>query len=245
VTDKFEEQFGMADVAAARAGDHRALDALVAEYLPLIYNIVGRALESPADVDDVDDVDDVVQDVMVEMVRDLHQLRDPAALRSWLVAIAMRQVRRHWRLRRTAPARAATADAELTADPGADFVDLTISALHLSGQRREVAQATRWLEPDGRELLSLWWLETAGQLTRSDLAAALGLTAAQAALRVQRMKAQLETARIVVRAVQATNGRTSVSRCCCGAGRSWASAGRCITSRRATATPARHRSRPI
>ncbi|MET0423174.1 MAG: sigma-70 family RNA polymerase sigma factor, partial [Actinoplanes sp.] len=91
MTDKFEEQFGVADVAAARAGDHRALDALVAEYLPLIYNIVGRALESPADVDDV------VQDVMVEMMRDLHQLRDPAALRSWLVAIAMRQVRRHWR----------------------------------------------------------------------------------------------------------------------------------------------------
>ena len=186
----------MADVAAARAGDQRALDDLVAEYLPLIYNIVGRAVGSPADVDDV------VQDVMLEMVRDLRKLRDPAALRSWLVAIAMRQVRRHWRIRRSAPARAVVADADLTADPGADFVDLTISALHLAGQRREVAEATRWLEPDDRELLSLWWLEAAGQLTRPELAGALGLTGAQAAVRVQRMKAQLETARAVVRALR-------------------------------------------
>ncbi|GAA2712806.1 sigma-70 family RNA polymerase sigma factor [Actinoplanes palleronii] len=188
----------MADVAAARAGDQRALDDLVAEYLPLIYNIVGRALASPADVDDV------VQDVMLEMVRDLRTLRDPAALRSWLVAIAMRHVRRHWRQRRAAPPRAAVADAELTADPGADFADLTVSALHLTGQRREVAQATRWLDADDRELLSLWWLEAAGQLSRAELAAALQLSGAQAAVRVQRMKAQLDTARIVVRAMRAT-----------------------------------------
>ncbi|AEV84772.1 ECF subfamily RNA polymerase sigma-24 subunit [Actinoplanes sp. SE50] len=115
----------------------------------------------------------------------------------------MRHVRRHWRLRRAAPPRTAVTDAELTADPGADFVDLTITALHLSGQRREVAEATRWREPDDRELLSLWWLEAAGQLTGPELAAALSLTPAQAAVRVQRMKAQLERARSVVRAVSA------------------------------------------
>src|SRR5258707_9642154 len=74
-------------VVAARAGDAQALDALVGAYLPLLYNIVGRALDAPADVDDV------VQDVMLQMVRDLRQLREPESFRSWLVAIAMRQGR--------------------------------------------------------------------------------------------------------------------------------------------------------
>ena len=189
--------------AAARAGDLRALDELVAEYLPLVYNIVGRALDNPADTDDV------VQNVFVEALRDLRKLRDPAAFRSWLVAITMREVRRHWRLRHTAPA--GPVEAEATADPGADFVDLTITTLQLSGQRREVSEATRWLEPDDRELLALWWLEVAGRLTRSELAEALGLSAASAAVRVQRMRVRLDTARFVVRALRAAPSCSELS----------------------------------
>ena len=183
-------------VQAARAGDARALDALVGAYLPLVYNIVGRALDAPADVDDV------VQDVMLEMVRDLRQLRDPDAFRSWLVAIAMRRVRGHWRQRRAEPGRAALEEAA-AADPGADFVDLTIAALGLSDQRREVAQATRWLDEEDRHLLALWWLEAAGQLTRAELAAAMDSTPPQVAVLVHRTKARLDTARAVVRALQA------------------------------------------
>lgn len=182
-------------VRAARSGDQKALDRLVADHLPLIYNIVGRALEVPGDVDDV------VQDIMLQMVRDLRALRDPAAFRSWLVAIAMRQVRRHGRVRRSVPPADGSMEMAELADPGADFVDLTITSLHLSGQRREVAEATRWLEADDRQLLALWWLETAGELSRGEVADALGLSQAQAAVRIQRMKAQLETARAVVRAV--------------------------------------------
>ena len=34
-------------VRAAQQGDQWALDTLVADYLPLIYNIVGRALDAP------------------------------------------------------------------------------------------------------------------------------------------------------------------------------------------------------
>ncbi len=45
-------------------------------------------------------------------------------------------------------------------------MDLTILRLGLSGQRREVAEATRWLDEDDRELLALWWQEAAGELTR-------------------------------------------------------------------------------
>jgi RNA polymerase sigma factor (sigma-70 family) len=183
-------------VVAARAGDAQALDALVGAYLPLLYNIVGRALDAPADVDDV------VQDVMLQMVRDLRQLRDPESFRSWLVAIAMRQVRGHWRQRRSAPA-ATELDHGSIADPGADFVDLTIAALGLSDQRKEVAQATRWLEADDRQILALWWLEAAGQLTRAEMSAALKSTPAQAAVVVHRMKTRLGAARMVVRAIVA------------------------------------------
>jgi DNA-directed RNA polymerase specialized sigma24 family protein len=44
---------GVQTLIAAQAGDGQALDDLISEYLPLIYNIVGRALNGHADVDDV------------------------------------------------------------------------------------------------------------------------------------------------------------------------------------------------
>lgn len=183
-------------VSAAQQGDQQALDELIATYLPLVYNIVGRALQGHADVDDV------VQETMLKVVNGISGLRDPAAFRSWAVAIAMREVRdsrdrgRHAR-------DGGLEELQSVADPGADFVDLTILRLGLSDQRRETAEATRWLDEADHDLLALWWLEAAGQITRGELAAALELTPAYAAVRVQRMKAQLETARTVVRAIWA------------------------------------------
>lgn len=188
-------------VVAAQRGDRRALDALIAAYLPLVYNIVGRALDGHADVDDV------VQEALVRAVERLADLRDPAAFRSWLAAIAIRCVRDRWRAGQARPvAYGYGYDADLpldAADPGADFVDLTILRLQLSDQRRETALATRWLDPDDRELLALWWLEAAGEMSRAELVDALGLTAGHTSVRVQRMKQQLETARTVVRALGA------------------------------------------
>ncbi|MGW1810438.1 sigma-70 family RNA polymerase sigma factor [Streptomyces sp. NPDC002078] len=182
-------------VTAAREGDTQAQDALVNAYLPLVYNIVGRALNGSVDVDDV------VQETMLRALDGLGELRTPERFRSWLVAIAMNQVRAHWQNRRFAPG--TMEEAEELADPGADFVDLTVVQLQLAGQRQETAQATRWLEPDDRGLLSLWWLECAGELTRTEVAAALDLPPQHTAVRVQRMKAQLEAARVVVRALDA------------------------------------------
>ncbi|MEU4169888.1 sigma-70 family RNA polymerase sigma factor [Streptomyces sp. NPDC026665] len=182
-------------VTAARSGDPAAQDALVSAYLPLVYNIVGRALNGSVDVDDV------VQNTMLRALDGLDGLRTPENFRSWLVAIAMNQVRAHWRDRQLAPE--GVEEAEDLADPGSDFVDLTMVRLQLSGQRRETALATRWLEPEDRGVLSLWWLECAGEVTRTEVAEALELSPQHAAVRVQRMKAQLETARVVVRALAA------------------------------------------
>ncbi|MEU3449148.1 sigma-70 family RNA polymerase sigma factor [Streptomyces thermolilacinus] len=183
-------------VSAARAGDGRARERLVEDYLPLVYNVVGRALDGHADVDDV------VQDTMFRALDGLGGLREPSRFRSWLVAIAMNQIRRRWNDRQQAPVATLERVVERP-DPSGDFVDLTILRLGLSGQRREVAEATRWLDEDDRALLSLWWQEASGRLTRAELAEALGVPARHAAVRVQRMKAQLETGRVVVRALAA------------------------------------------
>ncbi|WP_274035738.1 sigma-70 family RNA polymerase sigma factor [Streptomyces sp. MMBL 11-1] len=180
-------------VIAARKGDRAAGERLAAQYLPLVYNVVGRALNGHPDVDDV------VQETMLRALSGLSSLRDPSRFRSWLVAIAMNQVRTRWSGlgHRPAPLEAT----EEPVDPAADFVDLTILRLELSGQRRETAEATRWLDDAERDVLSLWWLETTGDLTRSELAEALGLSPQHAAVRVQRVKNQLDVGRAVVRAL--------------------------------------------
>ena len=184
----------LATVTAARGGDRAALDALAAAYLPLVYNIVGRAMNGHPDVDDV------VQETMLRAVRGLGELRDPAAFRSWLVAIAMTQVRDSYRDRLARPP-AAESPAMESAAPVPDFADQTVARLGLSGQRRQAAEATRWLDDDDRPVLALWWQEAAGQLSRADLAAGLGLTPAHAAVRVARMKERLAVSRTVVHAL--------------------------------------------
>ncbi|MFD7319711.1 sigma-70 family RNA polymerase sigma factor [Streptomyces sp. NPDC059875] len=190
-----DTQHGTELVRAAQSGDLWAQDQLIAAYLPLVYNIVGRAMNGHHDVDDV------VQETMLRALDGLGSLRAPDSFRSWLVAIAMNGIRSHWHKQQSGLHTSVLDDARDLAHPGADFVDLAVVKLHLSGQRRETAEATRWMEPDDSALLSLWWLECAGELTRYEVAAALELSTQHTAVRVQRMKAQLDTARVVVRAL--------------------------------------------
>jgi RNA polymerase sigma factor (sigma-70 family) len=185
-------------VVAAQGGDQRALDELVAAYLPLVYNIVGRALSGHPDVDDI------VQDTMVRALRDLRALRTPESFRLWLATIAVRQVGTHLDRRRAALWRTVPLDDAVDLpDSDADFEGLTILRLGLSGQRRQVARASRWLDPEDRALLSLWWLEAAGHLTRPELAGAMGITVTHAGVRIQRMTNQLEASRHLVAALEA------------------------------------------
>ncbi|MFG3020503.1 RNA polymerase sigma factor [Streptomyces sp. NPDC048254] len=188
-TDVHVSRQWRATIAAAQAGDRRALDELVEGWLPLVYNVVGRALNGHSDVDDV------VQETMLRAVDHLGSLRDPDSFRSWLVAIAMRQIRDRARRRQ-----------ERKLDDGipdgtADFAELTVLRLQLEGQRKEVAEAVRWLDAEDRQLVSLWWLEVSGELTRRELAAAVGISRQHAAVRVQRMKERLEISRGIVRAL--------------------------------------------
>ncbi|WP_031064234.1 sigma-70 family RNA polymerase sigma factor [Streptomyces sp. NRRL WC-3742] len=183
-------------VVAAQAGDERAREELIAAYLPLLYNIVGRALSGHADVDDV------VQETLLRVVRDLPALRSPESFRSWLVSIALRQISTHrHRLGVFADRTVVIDEAYRIPDGRAEPQDTAILRLHVSDERRQVVEAGRWLDPDHRVLLSLWWQEGAGSLSRDDLAAATGLTAAHVGVRLQRMREQLDLSRTIVSAL--------------------------------------------
>ncbi|MEU7062759.1 sigma-70 family RNA polymerase sigma factor [Streptomyces sp. NPDC046161] len=183
-------------VVAAQAGDDRAREKLTAAYLPLLYNIVGRALGGHADVDDV------VQETLLRMVRDLPALRAPESFRSWLVSITLRQVNTYWHRQRVFAGRTTVIDEALhVPDAGAAPEDVTILRLRVSDERLQVVEAGRWLDPDHRVLLSLWWQECAGSLSRDDIAAATGLSVAHVGVRLQRMREQLELSRTIVAAL--------------------------------------------
>ncbi|WP_254550970.1 sigma-70 family RNA polymerase sigma factor [Catellatospora tritici] len=176
-------------VVAARNGDRRARGDLISAYLPLVYNIVGRALDGHADVDDV------VQETLLRVVRDLPALREPDSFRSWLVAITVRQISSHrHRRRRRAAVDTTVAGMDRFSDVDASFEDTAILRLQLADQRRQVTEASNWLDPEYRLVLSLWWQEQVGLLTRGEVAAAMGLTIAHAGVRLQRMREQLDTA---------------------------------------------------
>jgi RNA polymerase sigma factor (sigma-70 family) len=190
---------GDALVATARMGDRDALDELARRHLPMVYNLVRQALH------DDPDVDDVVQDIMVRALRQLPELRSAGSFRPWLTAIAVRQVGSHLAresvvARRVAPLEAAVGR------PGGEPEGQAVLQVELAAQRRQVGHATRWMGADDRLVYSLWWLETVGELTRAEVAVALGTNVAHAGVRIQRMREQLELSRKVVAALEAMPG---------------------------------------
>ncbi|WP_406209683.1 sigma-70 family RNA polymerase sigma factor [Streptomyces sp. NBC_01017] len=188
-------------VRAAQNGDAQAQEELVTMHLPLVYNVIGRALNGRPDTDDL------VQDTVLRAMVGFSALPSAGSFRSWVVAIAMNRVRAyrqdHHTHREGCEGTGLEAARELD-DPSADFVALTVTHLKLSGQHLETAEASRWLEGEDQDLLSLWWLECSGELTRAEVAQAVELSAQHTAVRVQRMKAHLESARVVVQVLQAT-----------------------------------------
>ncbi|WP_052425096.1 sigma-70 family RNA polymerase sigma factor [Streptomyces fulvoviolaceus] len=176
-------------VNAARSGDPRARAALFSEYLPLVYNIVGRGLHGHADVDDV------VQETMLSAMRALPRLREPERFRSWIVAIAIRQIHDHGRRNKAVVARQQPlADVADVPDPARDLAELAVDRQTLARAGDDLLEASRWLGDDQRQTLALWWQETAGQLTRAEVADALHLSVPHTAVRIQRMKAKLALA---------------------------------------------------
>ena len=196
-------------VRAAAHGDRAALAGVAEACLPLVYTVVGRAAESDLDVDDI------VQETMIRVTTQLADVRRPQRARAWVVSVALRQVaeaRRAAGVRRVRTAGGGVTPDELagvaelarTVEP--DFVNLWMLRDAVDLERRQVARAARWLDPGLRAVLAAWTLEVGGELTRGQTADSLGLSAAHAAVRVRRMKRQLDTARRIERACAAQPG---------------------------------------
>ncbi|NUT21382.1 MAG: sigma-70 family RNA polymerase sigma factor [Hamadaea sp.] len=182
-------------VAAAQAGDVSALEAVVAEHLPMLYGVIGRALNGHCDVDDV------VQETLLRVVLGLDGLREPASFRPWLLSIAIRQLSACRQRRRAVEQRQVSDDEEEVADPAAEVQDLTVLRLQLAEQLRQLDQASRWLDPDDRRLLRFWRQEVTGTLGRRALAARVGISVAHAGVRLQRLQQHLALCRAITAAL--------------------------------------------
>ncbi|MBB5895242.1 RNA polymerase sigma factor [Kutzneria kofuensis] len=205
-----------ADVAliqAAASGDPRAREELVALCLPLVHNLVRRALS------DDPEADDVVQETMLRAIRGLSGLKNPERFRAWLVTTAIRQVRDRARERRARSLRLLPLEVlDETADPALSVAEDAVDRVEREQERRDMLAATRWLTPDQQQVLALWWQEVNGELTRAEVAQALSLSPQHTAVRVQRMRERLLLARMVLHAWRA------VPRCpdLAETGRGWA-----------------------
>jgi hypothetical protein len=169
-------------------GDRDAIQRLIRSYLPLAYNIVGWSLNG------YPDIDHVVQAAMIEAFRADGQPGDAVAFRSRIVAACVRQVRE---VRQAYGPRGSRL-------PDPDFVKLMVERLGLLGEQREIAQASRWLDDEERLLLTLWWQEAAGTLTRAELSHALRQPLPASARFIAHLGGSLQRSRVVDRALRRT-----------------------------------------
>jgi RNA polymerase sigma factor (sigma-70 family) len=123
-------------VRAAQRGDPLAMSALVRAIAPYVGRICGAIALA--------DGDDAMQETMIQVLRNLRSLREPAALHGWVRRIAVREAVR------LAQARDRQVPVEQVADQAAD---------DQPGLRVEVADTLRRLRPDQRAVLVLRDLE--------------------------------------------------------------------------------------
>jgi len=123
-------------VRAAQRGDPLAMAALVRALAPYVGRICGAIALA--------DGDDAMQETMIQVLRNLRSLREPAALHGWVRRIAVREALR------LAQARARQVPVEHVADQAAD---------DQPGLRLELVDTLRRLRPDQRVVLVLRDLE--------------------------------------------------------------------------------------
>lgn len=128
---------------AARDGDRRALDVLVAELTPLVWHVArGNGLDRLT-------AEDVVQTVWLALLRHLERLTEPKALVGWLITTTRREAQR---------TRRRTTSVELPAElveqlPGND--PLPEAELLRDERDRQLWSAFHRLPPRCQELLRL------------------------------------------------------------------------------------------
>ncbi len=172
-------------LAAARAGDKHALEALLERHQAQVYRFGMRMCHDP------EDAKDVLQETLLSMARNVRDFRGASSLSTWLYTIARSFCIKKRRRSKFAPDEERSLDSELTteakhlADPGRSPDEA------LAGKQIETAleQAIAKLEPMYREVLLL---RDAEGLTAPEVAEVLGLTP-------QAVKSRLHRARLSVR----------------------------------------------
>lgn len=90
-------------VAAAQAGDSRALGQLYDRYAGLLYGFVYRHV-----VDHRQEAEDLTSDVMLRMVKQLPTYRHASTFKTWLLGIARHVIVDYWRTQYRLPTAALT-----------------------------------------------------------------------------------------------------------------------------------------
>src|SRR5215469_11887531 len=92
------------------AGNQKAWNALVAKYKNLVYSVPMKYRMSQ------DDAADVFQAVWLELYNQLPRLRQPDAIRGWLIKVAFNQCY-HWKMKRQKQGEIMSSDFELDSLP--------------------------------------------------------------------------------------------------------------------------------
>ena len=168
-------------LAAARAGDPDALDALLRQYQPRIYRFGLRMCR------DEEDARDVLQETLFAAARSLHGFRGTSSLSTWLYSIARSFCIKKRRRSKFAPQEEVPLGSPALAvpDPGPPLDE----ALASREVERAVETAIRSLSPAYREVLLLRDVEG---LTAPEVADVLNLS-------VEAVKSRLHRARAAVR----------------------------------------------
>jgi RNA polymerase sigma factor (sigma-70 family) len=164
-------------VEAARDGDRDAFAAIFDRYAPRVHAFCTRLLNEPHTASDA------TQDTFVTASQRLDQLRDPAALRSWLYAIARNECTRHGRARsRAVPTEDSVMAGETAEDLGADEPAAAAAAAETGGILWEAADG---LDEGDRILLEL---HVRHGLEGAELAEAAGVSRGQISMATGRMR---------------------------------------------------------
>ena len=132
-------------VTRARNGNKQAWDTLVERYAPLIWSICRRHRLSA-------DAEDLGQIVWLRVVRQLDQIRDPAAFPGWLATTTRRECLRLLGAARGPLADGHVVDAEAVPDEQARSAE---QELLVAERHAALREAFRDLLPDGQRLILL------------------------------------------------------------------------------------------
>lgn len=172
-------------LAAARAGDRQALEALLERHQAQVYRFGMKMCRDP------EDAKDVLQDTLVAMARGVRDFRGASSLATWLYTIARSYCIKKRRRSKFAPSEERSLDSDVA--PEVLRLPAPTRAPEEALAGREVEEALQRtiasLEPIYREVLLL---RDAEGLTAPEVAEVLGIS-------VQAVKSRLHRARLAVR----------------------------------------------